>query len=473
MHNGNGYKPAKTPKQLYAELPGTIPDQLQPDNVEAEESVIGSLLIDPDAIIKVPFLKPCHFFIIRLGWIFQAILDLADSSTPADIVTLADELARRNQLEEIGGPAYLTSLLTITPSSLNIEHYARIVERDAVRRRLIDGAGQIARLAFDHQGEADELLAQSEKIVSDIANSRLQTGRAASLAEIVSEIHDDVDKLQAAGGQAVLGLPTGLSKLDKALGGLQRSDLIVIGGRPGMGKSALAIQIAIHAAKKLGARSLVFSLEMNRKQVARRTISSESGIEENRIKSADIKPDEWTAYINASDEIARLPITINDAAIWTPRQLRAEIIRHSAKNGLDLIVLDYLQLMAGDDNGWQSNRHQEVSGISRMCKIIARDLDIPFIAISQLSRRCEERGDKRPMLSDLRESGAIEADADIVIFVYRDEVYNKDAAPGVTEAIIAKHRAGPTGTVNLYFKANVTKFFDLETRRLSLDSVDF
>jgi replicative DNA helicase len=247
--------------------------------------------------------------------------------------------------------------------------------------------------------------------------------------------------------------------------------MVVIGGRPGMGKSALATQIAVNAAKSLKARSLVFSLEMSKKQLVRRMISAESGIEENRIKAGRINENEWPVYMAGAQTVSELPITIDDTAILTPQQLRAKAWRHYAKFGLDLLIVDYLQLMAGD--GRSQNKHQEISEISRTCKLLARELNIPVVVLSQLSRKCEERGNKRPLLSDLRESGAIEADADIVMFLYRDEVYNEDTEfPGIAEAIIAKHRGGPTGTVDLFFKKNLTQFVDLEIRTVAL-SVDF
>lgn len=473
MHQ-NGTGQAKAQKLSFVELPGTIPDVLEPHNAEAEEAVLGALLIDPDALILLAtFLRPEHFYLERHAMVYRAICDLSDAGTPADALTVSDELTRRGQLDEIGGPAYLTDLIRQTPTSTHAEYYGRIVERDAVRRQVIDSAGKMARLAFEHEGEAGELLADSEKLLAGVANGRANDNNAAPIGVVVAEVADDIDRLKAAGGKAVLGLPTGLLDLDKLMGGLQRSDLIVIGGRPGMGKSALAAQIAVNAARKHNAKALIFSLEMSKKQLVRRMISAESGIEENRIKSAAIKPDEWTAYLRASDTIAGLPVTINDTAYWTTGQLRAEIIRFATRQGVDLVVLDYLQLMAGDGKSWQ-NKHIEISEISRTCKVLARELNIPFVALSQLSRRCEERGDKRPMLSDLRESGAIEADADVVIFIYRDEVYNPDSQfKGMAEAIIAKHRGGPTGTVELFFKANLTKFCDLETKVQSLDSVDF
>lgn len=464
------------PKEIkFIEAPGTVPDKLQPHNFEAEEALLGSLLIDRDAILTVSgFLRAEHFFIERHGWIYQAMIDLTNSGTPPDLITLSDELERRGQLNDIGGSTYLTSLINTTPSSLHAEHYAHITERDSVRRQIIDRAGQIARLAFSHEGEAGELIAQAEKLIADVSTGRGNDDRAALVGQVVSAIHDDIDQLKAAGGKAILGLPTGLTDLDRMLGGLQRSNLVIVAGRPGMGKTSLAMQIAVSTAEKQGARSLVFSLEMERKELVRRMISGKSGITENRIKNADIKPDEWKCYMSASEIIAGLPVTINDAPYWTPQGLRSEATRYAIKYGVDLIVVDYLQLIGNDRKAINQNRNQEVTEISRMLKLLARELNVPVLAVSQLSRSCESRNDKRPMLSDLRESGAIEQDADVVMFVYRDDVYNPDTEfPGMAEIIIGKHRSGPTGVIQAYYKKHLTTFLDLEVKRQSLNSIDF
>lgn len=460
MSNGNG----KTPI-----FPGTIPDKLQPHNEEAERAALGSLLVDPDSIINLtPFLQGCDFFSERNRWVYEAIKSLAERNIPADLVTVCDELERLGKLAEIGGSAYLTLLMADTPTSVHAEHYGRIVERDAVKRRLIQAAGEIARSAYSEETAPEELLAQAEKLLLDVTDNRVED-KVKFVGSLVEDVFQHLDRVHNAKG-GITGLPTGLTDLDLLLGGLQRSDMVVFAGRPGMGKTALALQVAKYAAKKQKARSLVFSLEMSDGQLIQRLVASESGIPVNCLRTGQVSEEDWKTLFEVQRGIEGLPIAIDDTGILTPSQMRSKAIRHQARFGLDLIIVDYLQLMEADKRG--QNRHQEISEISRACKNLARGLNIPVIVLSQLSRNVEYRADKRPTLADLRESGAIEADADIVGFIYRDDVYNPDTqVPNIAEIIIAKHRNGPTGIVSAFFRKQCTEFVDIAVRRVILDQV--
>jgi replicative DNA helicase len=448
-------------------LTGTIPDKLQPHNVEAEEAVLGSLLIDPDAIVRVAtFLNPADFFVERHGWIFEAIRDLHEKREPADLVTLTDDLERRGQLTQVGGSAYLTGLINATPTSIHVEFYARIVERTAVLRRLIDAAGQIARLAYQDTEDASEVLDRAEEIIFSVAARQVDRDLR-PIINVLDKYIDRVEYLRQHQGE-MIGIPTGLADLDKLLGGLQRSDLIILAGRPGMGKTSLGLSIALQAARKWDKRIAVFSLEMSDEQLVQRLVSAETGIDSQRLRLGDIKDDEWSTLIQATNLLANTQIYIDDTPAISALELRTKSRRLHAEHGLDMVIVDYLQLMRGDFRS--ENRQQEISFISRSLKALARELNIPILALSQLSRQVESRHDKRPMLSDLRESGSIEQDADAVLFIYRDEVYNPDSEfPNIAEIILSKHRSGPTGIFSVYFKKHLAQFVDLEVRRQPLD----
>ncbi len=448
-------------------LPSTIPDKLQPHNVEAEEAVLGSLLIDPDAIIRVaPFLQPADFFVERHAWVYGAVLDLHERRQPADLVTLTDELYRRGQLEEIGGPAFLTGLINATPTAIHAEYYARIVERTSVLRRLISAAGEIARLAYDVSRDVDEVVDEAEQIIFGVSGEQVSRDLR-PIRQILDQYYDRVEYLHQHRGE-IIGIPTGLADLDKLLGGLQRSDVIILAGRPGMGKTSLALSIALQAARRYQKRVAIFSLEMSDEQLVQRLVSAETGIDSQRLRLGDIKDNEWPTFIQATKLLSNTSIFIDDTAAISVMQLRAKARRLHAEFGLDLLVVDYLQLMQGDSHS--ENRQQEISYISRSVKALARELNIPILALSQLSRQVESRHDKRPMLSDLRESGSIEQDADVVMFVYRDDVYNPDTEfPNIAEIIVAKHRSGPTGIFSVYFKKHLAQFVDLEVRKQTME----
>jgi len=448
-------------------LPGTVPDKLQPHNREAEEAVLGSLLIDPDAIIRVAtFLAPEDFYLERHTWIYEAIRDLHERREPADMVTLTDEMERRGQLNEIGGSAYLSGLINATPTSIHVEYYARIIERTAVLRRLIDAAGKIARLAYQDTEEVAEVVDRAEELIFAVASRQVDRDLR-HIRQALDKYYDRIEYLHQHRGE-VIGVPTGLTDLDKLLGGLQRSDMIVMAGRPGMGKTSLALSIALQAARRLHKRIALFSLEMSDEQLVQRLISAETGIDSQRLRLGDIKEDEWPTFIQATNLLAGTSVFIDDTPAISVLELRTKARRLHAEHGLDLLIVDYLQLMRGDSRS--ENRQQEISYISRSIKALARELNIPILALSQLSRQVESRHDKRPMLSDLRESGSIEQDADVVLFIYRDDVYNPDSElPNIAEIIVSKHRSGPTGIFSVYFKKHLAQFVDLEVQTQPLE----
>jgi replicative DNA helicase len=444
------------------------PDKSIPANVEAEEAVLGSLLIDPDAIIKVsPFLRADDFYVLRHGWIYQAIYDLHERREPADFVTVCDELERRQQLDEVGGRSFIASLINAVPTAIHVEHYARIVERTALLRRLIAAAGQIAALAYDESREVDEVVDRAEELIFSVAERRIQRDLV-PLKRIMHEVMDRLDYLHRHQGE-FLGVPTGFTPLDRLLGGLQKSDLIIIAARPGVGKTSLGLNIAHNAAKKYGRHVAIFSLEMSAEQLGQRLLAMESGIDSQRLRLGNVADDEWFTLTEAAGILADTGLYIDDTPAMSPMEVRTKARRLHAEYGLDLIIVDYLQLMRGDERS--ENRVQEISFISRSLKALARELNLPVIAISQLSRAVEARQEKRPILSDLRESGSIEQDADVVIFVYREDMYKEDTEKkNIAEIIVAKHRNGPTGTVPLYFRKELTQFLELEWTRHELEA---
>lgn len=450
------------------EAPGTVPDRLQPHNLEAERATLGSLIIDPDAIIRVAsFLRPEDFYLTRHGWLFEAIRSLHDKQQGPDLVTICDELKRRDQLEEAGGETWIVDFINASPTSIHVEYYGRIVERTAVLRRLIDAAGQIAEVAYRDDIDAENAREQAEEIIFKVSDRTGDLG-ATPIRSAVEELHDQIEILSQSDNK-VIGIPTGLTDLDLKMGGLQRSDMIVLAGRPGMGKTSLALNIALQAAQRHQKRIAIFSLEMSKVQLAQRLVASLSGIDSQRLRLGNIKDTEWPAYLEATNLLSKLPIFLDDTPAISAFELRARSRRLYAEHGIDLLIVDYIQLMRGEK---QENRQQEVSYISRSLKALARELNIPVLALSQLSRKCEERQNKRPIPSDLRDSGSIEQDADSVIFLYRDEVYNKETEfPDIAEIILNKQRLGPTGAFSVYFKKHLAQFLDLETRSVILEQV--
>ncbi len=381
-----------------------------PANVEAEQAVLGSLLIDPDAIIKVAStLRDADFYREPHQWIYRALLSLHERREPADFVTLVDELERNEQLEDIGGPAYITQLINSTPTAIYVDHYARIVERTATLRRLIGAANQIAELAYDESHDVDEVVDRAEGIIFGVSESRIHRDLT-PVARILDEVVDQIDFL-ARNQNRMMGVPTGFVLLDKMLGGFQKSDLIIVAGRPGMGKSSLGLSIAQNAARRYDARVAVFSLEMSSEQVVQRLLSVETAIDSHRLRMGQIDEEEWPILVEAANTLSGTNIFVDDTPGATVLEIRTKARRLYAERGIDLIVVDYMQLMSGGGGGGRGeNRQQEISFISRSLKGLARELNVPVIALSQLSRAVESRANNKPVLSDLRESGCLSGD---------------------------------------------------------------
>jgi replicative DNA helicase len=443
------------------------PDKTTPANLEAEESVLGALLIDPDATIKVAsFLRSDDFYREKNGWIYQVVIDLHERRQPADFVTVVDELERRNQLQETGGAAYIISLINNTPTAVHVEHYAHIVERTATLRRLIGAAGQIAALAYEEADDVDEIVDRAEQLIFGVSERRVRRDLT-PIRQIMHGVVDRIDFLHRHKG-GILGVPSGFSKLDRLLGGFQKSDLIVLAARPGVGKTSLALNIAVNAAKRHAQRVAFFSLEMSNEQLVQRLLAAETGIDQQRLRLGEIQDDEWQMLVEAAGVLSDTLLFIDDTPAMSALELRTKARRLQAEFGLDLVVVDYLQLMRSDAR--VENRVQEISYITRSLKSLARELEAPLIALSQLSRAVESRSDHKPILSDLRESGSIEQDSDIVMFIYREELVKENTErKNIADIIVAKHRNGPTDTVPLYFNKELTRFADLEMVREPLE----
>lgn len=443
-------------------------DKTIPANPEAEEAVLGSLLIDPDAVIKVAsFLEPDDFYREKNAWIYQAVLHLHERREPADFVTLVDELERRNQLQEVGGAAYITSLINSVPTAVYVEHYAHIVERTATLRRLIGAAGQIATLAYEEADDINEVVDRAEQIIFNVSERRVRRDLA-PVREVMHDVVDRIDFLHRHRGD-VLGVPSGFTKLDKLLGGFQKSDLIILAARPSVGKTSLALNFALNAARRHKKVVGFFSLEMSAEQLVQRLLAVETGINQQRLRQGEIEDHEWQMLMEAAGVLSETMLFIDDTPAVSALELRTKARRLQAEHGLDLVIVDYLQLMRGE-GGRNENRVQEISYISRSLKSLARELETPLIALSQLSRAVEARTDHKPQLSDLRESGAIEQDADIVMFIYREEMSKENSErKNIADVIVAKHRNGPTDTVPLYFQKELTRFADLEFVREPLE----
>ncbi len=439
-----------------------IPDKMIPHNVEAEEAILGSLLIDPEALFRVsPFLQGEDFYIQKNDWVYEAIFALHERREPIDFVTLCDELERREQLEEIGGIAYITRLINVVPSAIHVEAYGHIVEHAAIRRRLISTASQIAQLAYQEVEDIDQTIDQAEQALFSVSQRRI-TRDLAPIQDVIRRYYDRIEYLYAHRGEP-LGVPTGFIDLDRLLGGLQRSDFVIVAARPSVGKTSLCLSFARNAAR-YGQHIAVFSLEMSAEQIVQRLVAAETGIDAQRLRLGDLREEEWPLFVQATGKLADLPIFIDDTPSISALQLRTKARRLHAEHGLDLILVDYLQLMTGDVRS--ENRVQEVSYISRSIKALARELDLPVVAASQLSRAVEQRSDKRPVLADLRESGSLEQDADVVMFIYRDELYHPETEKQhIADILVRKHRNGPTGVVQLFFRERLAQFLDAATRQ--------
>jgi replicative DNA helicase len=437
--------------------------------LEAEEAVLGCVLINPDAYFEVaPFLRAEDFYLHKHRWIWEVFIHLHDQRIPVDFITVSQELDSRRLLEEAGGGAYLTHLLNTVPTSLHAEAYGRLIQRDALRRRLLEAATSVAKLAYAEERDINEVVNEAEAAVFAVSEQRLAKD-IVPIREAISEYFDQVKMLSERKGE-VLGVPTGFYDLDKVLGGLQKSDLLIIAGRPGSGKTGFMLSVAKNAAQINKKHVAVFSLEMSNHQLVQRLMAQETGIDSQRLRLGDVHDDEWPLFIEAAGALGDAPIFLDDTPALTPLQLRAKCRRLDQEYGLDLVIVDYLQLMQGE--GRSENRVQEVSYISRHLKQLARELKVPVLAGAQLSRAVEQRQEKRPILSDLRESGSLEQDADIVMFIHRADLYEKESAKtNVADILVAKHRNGPTAEIQLVFRGALTKFENADTRTVDLSQV--
>jgi len=435
-----------------------------PHNREAEEAVVGAVLINPEVYYDLAqFLQADDFYIHRLRWIWEAFTRLHEQRTPLDILTVTEALDRAGQLGEIGGPAYLTALLNQVPTSLHAEAYGHMVEAEAIRRRMLNAANQIATLAYDEHESVEHVMEEAEKSVFDVSQRRLKHDLQ-PISAVLSEYYDRIDEL-ARRPEEIFGVPTGFIDLDRMLTGMQASDFLIIAGRPGQGKTGFLLSAAKNAAMLHKKHVAIFSLEMSNEQVVQRLVAQETGIDSQRLRTGKLNQDEWPLFTQAVEVLSDTHIFLDDTPAISPLQLRTKCRRLHMEFGLDLVLVDYLQLMGGDVR--TENRVQEVSYISRNLKVLARELNVPVLAAAQLSRAVEQRTDKRPVLSDLRESGSLEQDSDVVMFIYRPDQYEKDTVKqNVAEIIIAKHRNGPTGSIELIFRSSLAKFENAATRTI-------
>jgi replicative DNA helicase len=427
-----------------------------PHNREAEEAVVGAVLINPEVYYDVAqFLQADDFYIHRHKWIWECFTSLHEQRIPIDLLTLSEELDRKGQLAEIGGRAYLTALVNQVPTSLNAISYAQIVESHAIRRRMIDAANAIASVAYNEDVHVDTVMDEAEKAVFNVSERRLKHD-VLPIRSVLSEYYDRIDDL-ARRGEDIYGVPTGFIDLDKLLSGLQPSDLLIIAGRPGQGKTGFLLSVAKTAALTHKKHVAIFSLEMSNEQVAQRLIAQQTGIDSQRLRTGHLEDNEWSLFAQAIEVLSDTRIFLDDTPAITPLQLRTKCRRLHLEHRLDLIIVDYLQLMSGDTR--TENRVQEVSYISRNLKVLARELNVPVLAAAQLSRAVEQRADKEPQLSDLRESGSLEQDSDIVMFLYRPEDWeNDESKKSLVRLKVSKHRNGPTGLINLIFLDKLAKF---------------
>ncbi len=446
---------------LHSQRSSPRPERVRtvPHNLDAEESLVGAMLLSRDAIATAveacaadDFYKPAH------AHIFRAVSDLYARGEPVDAVTVADELSRAGLLELIGGPATLVTLAAETPSVANAGRYARIVEEHALLRRLIGAATEIAEIGYDVPEDVAGALDRAETLVFEVAQRRA-TDTTKPLKELLAQALDNLEALFER-HEAITGVPTGYRDLDERLSGLQPSNLVIVGARPGMGKTSFALGLAAHAAVERRIPALVFSREMSHLELTQRMLCAEARVDSTRMRNGRLLESDWPKISQAIGRLGEAPLYIDDNPNLTVMDIRAKARRLASRTGLGLVVVDYLQLMSGRSSA--ENRQVEVAEISRGLKILARELDVPVVALSQLSRNLETRADKRPVLADLRESGSLEQDADVVLFLYRDELYNSESADrGIAEVIVAKHRNGPTGVTQLAFLDHFARFANI------------
>jgi replicative DNA helicase len=432
---------------------------IPPQNLEAEESVLGAMMLSPGAIGAVSeILDASDFYRESHAKIYRSALALYAKGEPVDAITLTDELEERSELEDVGGRVRLHELAALVPATANASHYARIVRETATLRGLIRAGGEIARLGWDRPGEAGDLVDRAEQVIFDLSQQRV-SGEFTHIDALLKESFERITSLYEAGAD-VTGTPSGYRDLDRLTSGFQPGNLIILAARPSMGKSALALCMAANIAVRHNRPVGIFSLEMSKAEVTQRLMCSEAKVESQRLRTGKLAADDWPRLTAACDKLAKADIYVDDTGSINMMEIRSKARRLKSRHpNLGLLIVDYLQLMSSAS---AENRVQEVSQISRSLKILARDLEVPIIALSQLSRAVEQRTDKRPILSDLRESGSIEQDADLVAFIYRDEYYNDESdQQGLAEVIVAKHRNGPTDALKLSFLKRYAKFADL------------
>jgi replicative DNA helicase len=439
----------------------TSATQVVPHSREAEEAVIGAILINPDAYYDVvEFLQADDFYLHKHRWVFEAFNRLHEQRAPIDLLTVTEELDQMGYLGEVGGSAYLTALISNVPTALHAAAYGHLVEDSALRRRMIEAANDIVKTAYKEDITIDTAINAAEKAVFGVSERRLSSDLQ-PIKKVLSDYFDRVGDL-ANRDDDTYGVPTNFRDLDNLLGGLQPSDLLIIAGRPGQGKTSFMLSIAKNAARLANKHIAIFSMEMSNEQLVQRLISQETGIDAQRLRLGKLRDDEWSLFAEAVDALGRTRVFLDDTPSITPTQIRAKCRRLHLEHRLDLVVIDYLQLMQGDTR--TDNRVQEVSYISRNLKTLARELNVPVLAAAQLSRAIEQRADKRPILSDLRESGSLEQDADIVMFIYREDKDDEDSLmKNVAEIVVAKHRNGPTGKISLVFREHLAQFVDAAT----------
>ena len=438
--------------------------KIPPNDVESEQAVIGSMLTDKEAVsAAIEVLKPEDFYREDNRTIFEAILNLYGRSEPIDIITLKSELSSMGKFEAVGGLEYIAELPDKVPTTANVEQYIKIVEEKSVLRNLIKTANEIITLGYDQTQEVDGIIDGAEKKIFEVMQKKNQKGYT-PIKDILVETFTELEQLYNQ-KQRITGIPTGFSDLDFRTSGLHNSDLILVAARPAMGKSAFALNIATNAAVRAKVPVAIFSLEMSKEQMTSRILCSEAMVDSNKVRTGKIDDEEWSKLAAASGELSEANIYIDDTPGISIMEIRAKCRKMKIEKNIGLVVIDYLQLVQGSGKRG-SSREQEIAEISRSLKILAKEIEVPVIALSQLSRAPEQRPDHRPMLSDLRESGSIEQDADIVMFLYRDDYYNEDSEKkNIAEVILAKHRAGSTGTVELLWLGNYTKFANIDKYR--------
>ncbi|MDX8045420.1 replicative DNA helicase [Gracilibacillus sp. S3-1-1] len=434
-----------------------------PHNIEAEQAILGAIFLEPEAISSATeMLTPEDFYRASHQIIYRVMLSLADKGEPIDIVTTTTALANSQQLDDVGGVSYLSDLANAVPTAANIAYYCKIVEEKSILRRLIRTATEIVTDSFSKEDEVEEVLNESEKRILEVSN-RQNASSFKNIKDVLIDVYDNIDQLHKNQGE-VTGIPTGFRDLDRITSGFQRNDLIIVAARPSVGKTAFALNIAQNVSIKTDENVAIFSLEMGADQLVSRMICAEGNIDAQRLRTGSLEEEDWGRLSMAMGSLSNAGIFIDDTPGIRVSEIRSKCRRLKQEHGLGMILIDYLQLIQGSA-GSQENRQQEVSEISRSLKGLARELNVPLIALSQLSRGVESRQDKRPMMSDLRESGSIEQDADIVGFLYRDDYYDKESEKqNIIEIILAKQRNGPVGTVELAFVKEYNKFVDLDHR---------